>query len=312
MPIKGHTDKTRLPRQGKIHLGIKKEKAGKGGRKVEYPAATDYFVCPPEITPYVGEEPKLLTVMLAHKTPEEAFPEWLKCYRASGLFCSGDGENAKRLVDGDYQEIVCPYQDCEYYLAGECKPVGTFKFMLPDVPGLGVWWIDSKGWRSGMNIRSTLALLFSMTGNLAGLSCDLKLVEEEAMVEGKKKTVYILHLTSDLTLREVVAGRRGLLALPEPEPESELGKAETKPPEPQGEEISGGSGSEDLGEIEYIDDMEKKALRQKLAAAGVKKPLDEWLVAAMNLEADEKGVVKVPRYLMPEIMEKIEKEEIPF
>ena len=40
-PIAGLTDKPRMPRQGKIRLGIKKMSAS--GK--EYPSAVDYFVC---------------------------------------------------------------------------------------------------------------------------------------------------------------------------------------------------------------------------------------------------------------------------
>ena len=56
MPIKGLTTDRQemLPRIGKIRLGIKKKHSN--GR--EYPAATDYFVCPPEVQAIYGPEPK--------------------------------------------------------------------------------------------------------------------------------------------------------------------------------------------------------------------------------------------------------------
>ena len=52
MPIKGLTTDRQemLPRIGKIRLGIKKKHSN--GR--EYPAATDYFVCPPEVQAVYG------------------------------------------------------------------------------------------------------------------------------------------------------------------------------------------------------------------------------------------------------------------
>ena len=43
MPIKGLSEQRRLPRLGKIRLGVKK----KNQKGIEYPASTDYFVCPP-------------------------------------------------------------------------------------------------------------------------------------------------------------------------------------------------------------------------------------------------------------------------
>ena len=67
MPIKGLTTDRQemLPRIGKIRLGIKKKHSN--GR--EYPAATDYFVCPPEVQAIYGAEPKELTIVLPDRRP---------------------------------------------------------------------------------------------------------------------------------------------------------------------------------------------------------------------------------------------------
>ena len=53
MPIKGIPEIVRLPRLGKIRLGIKKKiDAG-----VSYPSPTDYFVYPNELKKVFGEKP---------------------------------------------------------------------------------------------------------------------------------------------------------------------------------------------------------------------------------------------------------------
>jgi hypothetical protein len=53
MPIKGISEIVRLPRLGKIRLGIKK----KTDAGVSYPSPTDYFVCPDELKKVFGEKP---------------------------------------------------------------------------------------------------------------------------------------------------------------------------------------------------------------------------------------------------------------
>ena len=53
-PIKGISEIVRLPRLGKIRLGIKEE--GADGKL--YPTPTDYFVCPDEVKKVFGEKPK--------------------------------------------------------------------------------------------------------------------------------------------------------------------------------------------------------------------------------------------------------------
>ena len=53
MPIKGISEIVRLPRLGKIRLGIKK----KTDAGVSYSSSTDYFVCPDELKKVFGEKP---------------------------------------------------------------------------------------------------------------------------------------------------------------------------------------------------------------------------------------------------------------
>ena len=65
MPIKGVTDIVRMPRLGKIHLGVKVE-----GDRSTYPRAVDYFVCPPEVVAIHGEKPKELDVMFPNEDDE--------------------------------------------------------------------------------------------------------------------------------------------------------------------------------------------------------------------------------------------------
>jgi hypothetical protein len=59
MQIKGMTEVVRLPRLGKIRLGIKKENAS----GVSYPFQTEYFVCPEEVRKIFGEKSRELKIM---------------------------------------------------------------------------------------------------------------------------------------------------------------------------------------------------------------------------------------------------------
>ena len=74
-PIEGLSETRRITRLGKIHLGIKRisEKTGK-----EYPSATDYFVCPPEITEVYGEKPVKLDIMFPLEDEEVIAHQYLK------------------------------------------------------------------------------------------------------------------------------------------------------------------------------------------------------------------------------------------
>ncbi len=79
MPIKGTSELVRMPRLGKIHLGIKVEREGKSS----YPKPTDYFVCPPEVQAIFGKEPKSLEIMFPCDDPELFASQYLRCYSLS-------------------------------------------------------------------------------------------------------------------------------------------------------------------------------------------------------------------------------------
>ena len=66
-PIKGISDRPRLPRLGKIRLGIKVEEEG----KKPYPRAVDYFVCPPEVQAVLGEKPRSLPIAFPTDDPDQ-------------------------------------------------------------------------------------------------------------------------------------------------------------------------------------------------------------------------------------------------
>ena len=90
-PIKGISEIVRLPRLGKIRLGIKKENDDGNS----YPLPTDYFVCPDEVKKVFGEKPKELRVMFPTENSEQWASQYLRCYSASGsLICRGDRETA--------------------------------------------------------------------------------------------------------------------------------------------------------------------------------------------------------------------------
>jgi len=146
MPIKGLTEQRRLPRLGKIRLGYKKK--NKNG--VEYPVATDYFVCPPEVKDLYGEKPKRLDVIIPVEDDELWASQYYRQYsRSRGLICKGDGETCRRMIDTNtgaiadrntktviWEEgLACAGRDCPDYQGKACQEVMNLQFLLPKIPG---------------------------------------------------------------------------------------------------------------------------------------------------------------------------------
>jgi len=238
----------RLPRLGKIKLGIKKENEG-----ISYPSPTDYFVCPDEVRKVFGEKPKELRIMFPTEDERQWASQYLRCYSASrGLICRGDGETAVARVDihsGDIatresaetelRDISCNPIKCAYHQSERCRRVMNLQFLLPDCPGFGVYQLNTTSFYSIVNVNSSLELIRGTCGRLAMIPLLLKLVEQEVQIENnRKKIARVLSLTASYSFTVIQKYARippsQVLLLPAPDceapddlfPDEILGKEE--------------------------------------------------------------------------------------
>lgn len=211
MPIEGLSESRKLPRLGKIHLGVKDPTKG-------FPVKTDYFVCPPEVERVFGEKPKELRIFIPVEDHEKWASQYYRCYsKTRGLICKGDGVTALRMVDSqtkvmadrdskkvEMQEIPCKGKECPDYKI-KCRPVMNLQFLLPEVPGLGVWQIDTSSINSIININSAAELIKSIYKRIAMIPLSLTLEPREVNnpTDGKKQTVYCLNLRVNMKLADL-------------------------------------------------------------------------------------------------------------
>jgi len=214
MPIKGLSERRRLPRLGKIHLGLKR----KNDKGVEYPVAVDYFVCPPEVQAIFGDKPKELRILIPVENEEAWCSQYYRAYsRTRGLVCKGDGNIANRLMIGDQmawkdeggkvemREVACEGKACTDYQGKKCKEVMNLQFLLPEVPGMGIWQIDTGSINSILNINDAAELLRALHGRIAMLPLLLTIEPRDIKVPdtGKKKTVFVMNLRTKETLAQM-------------------------------------------------------------------------------------------------------------
>lgn len=188
--IKGLSEKRRLPLLGKIRLGIKKKSATSGK---EYPAETDYFVCPPEVQKIYGEKPKELEIMLPTAQKHIIFPTAYRLYGSSrGLKCIGNGEIARRFSEDKkaIEEIECPCEKC----GNECKQRAFLMAILPKINMGGVYQISTGAYNSIVDINSGLDYVEALIGRIQMIP--LKLVRDpiETHFDGKKQKHFTLKL----------------------------------------------------------------------------------------------------------------------
>ena len=199
--ISGLSAIRRLPRLGKIRLGIKKvsQKTGK-----EYPSETDFFVCPAEIKKFYGDEPKELNISFPMNDPEVIFPQCYKWYGSSmGLKCRGDGETALRLNEEtkEMEERECP---CELLEEGKCQQRASLIFMMLGIKIGGVYQIDLSSYHSIVDINSGIDYARALLNdNIAFVPFKLKRMPKETHADGKKQVHYTLQLELDITAKEL-------------------------------------------------------------------------------------------------------------
>lgn len=208
MPIAGLSGQRRLPRDGKIKLGVKVTKPGRNGNKIEYPVQTKYFVVPDPIKEIYGAEPTEIDIMFPSEEMELIFPQYYKCYGSVGLKCKGDGEKAMTMAKGQLIEKLCTPLDLECIKQG-CKPVATLKVLLPKVPGFGVWDFNTSSYNSIVNLNTCIDTIRLMTGGRVSF-IPLKLKYEPHMgtvYDEKKdmqfqKEVYVMSITISDTIED--------------------------------------------------------------------------------------------------------------
>ncbi len=231
-PIKGISKIVRLPRLGKIRLGIKKE----NDEGVSYPSPTDYFVCPDEVKKVFGEKPKELRIMFPTEEETQWASQYLRCYSATQeLTCRGDGETALARVDirtGEIaskesaitglREITCNPAKCAYHQKDQCRRVMNLQFLLPDCHGFGVYQLNTASFYSIDKVNSSLELIRSTCRRLAMIPLSLRLVKQE--VQPDKKTIRVLNLTAPYSFAEIQKYARippgQVLLLPPPDNEA--------------------------------------------------------------------------------------------
>ena len=198
----------RIPRLGRIRLGLKVQKIRQDGSTVEFPKEVNYFVSPPEVQEVYGPEPTTLDIMLPSDDPEVVFPQSLAWFGSTkGLKCTGNMEVAERLNDktGEWEKRTCP---CEHYKSdenpkGECTESGTLIAILPKVNMGGTYEVRTGSYNSVVDINSGLDYIRALIGRISMVPLKLKRVSRETHADGKKQIHYTLSLILDANIEGV-------------------------------------------------------------------------------------------------------------
>lgn len=215
-------DSGRLPRVGKLRLGIKKE-GSSSGRAVSFPSAVDYFVVNEDMSTsrqaaesfhdIYGPEPKQLDVTLPAAAIADVLEGAWRSYGTGGLLkrrCEGPGGTCvSRDSLGSWVSAPClcaaegldPSDKKRH-----CAERYTLTVMLMRVQGVGVWQLDTGSRMAAEGLTSSLRMIESFRGHLQGAQATLRVVPRQVSPGGVAKTVYIAELgSSDITPQQALA-----------------------------------------------------------------------------------------------------------
>lgn len=190
----------RAPRVGKLKIGEMKENA----RGVTYPSKLDYIVAKDgagnrieSFHSVYGDKPTEFVAVLTSNDLNDIYWEAYRRYGSgTGLACHGDGHNAIVEATGETCECPCAFaeptikNDKEYPPA--CKVVASLSLWLYEVPELGIFQIDTGGFRSVSNLKWFLKTgLPGLTGGqIAGIPVRVYMEPFQAMHDGKASIAY--------------------------------------------------------------------------------------------------------------------------
>jgi len=225
--VKGISDRRRIPRIGKVRLGIKIQGKSKAtGQLTEYPAELPFFLLPDIVAKRYGGNVTVdrakqlgcdrqailkfietnssrlaeeLEIMLPINDMGAVFPHSYRWYGSSrGVKCIGNGERANRMGDDgkSITDIHCP---CEKLKSdanprGECTLRGNLMCLIPKVSMGGVFQIDLGSYNSVVDVNSGIEYVEDLVGRFALVPLILRREPKETHHGGQKQIHWTIKL----------------------------------------------------------------------------------------------------------------------
>lgn len=133
--------------------------------------------------------------------PGQTLSQWYETWSAGG--CT-------RRCDGDREVISEGACICDTEKGDRsCKPTTRLSVMLPDVPGLGCWRLESHGYYAAVELAGTATMLEAATARGQLLPARLR-IDQRTKVEGGKTTRYAVPVIDiDITVRQALPAVAG-------------------------------------------------------------------------------------------------------
>lgn len=172
-----------------------------GGEVRDWNGAPD----PPQFELYTDVD----MLRVAIPPTDEPFSQWMEYWTAAGCQRRCDGEVATVAQSNGMRErpCVCKAQSIEGDDA--CKLTTRAPFILPDVPGIGVWRLESKGYNVATKLTGTLTYLAMQASQGVYIEAELRLEQKSKKVPGQPINRWVEPVldTPNTTIGELMSGQ---------------------------------------------------------------------------------------------------------
>jgi recombination directionality factor gp3-like protein len=145
--------------------------------------------------------------------PGQTLSQWYELWSGGGAQRRCDG---KREVLTD-SECICAGEEGER----KCKPTTRLNVLLPDVPGLGCWRLESHGWNAAVELAGTAQFLEQASARGQMLPARLRIEHRRQVKDGQTRHYNVPIIDIDVPLRTALAAANGV-------PEAQLEVAEAR------------------------------------------------------------------------------------
>lgn len=218
----------RLPERGKIKIGRKgEERKTRAGNMFQPPQKLDHFVVTTlergadnnflrdeQIHSLYGNEPTVLPVRLLYDDIEMNFQTRYACFLGRTLWCTGDGNIARRLSEAPTKTSIAEgpprVVDCTCFRADpeygadpnnpkhdKCKMNGNLAALIEGAGGIGgIWNFRTTSFNTITGLMSSLVFIKSVTGGpLANIPLQLRIHPKQASNPHDRSAVTIFVVT---------------------------------------------------------------------------------------------------------------------
>jgi len=134
--------------------------------------------------------------------PGQALSQWYELWSAGGAQRRCDGER-DMISDGP---CVCDTESG----TRKCKPTTRLSVMLPEIPGLGVWRLESHGFYAAVELSATAGMLEQATAQGQVFPARLRIDQRSQVKEGKTTRYAVPVIDIDVRLPEALASGQPL------------------------------------------------------------------------------------------------------